>query len=58
MSTIEKLAVNSATVVVSFGLVWRTMIGAAIGAVVGSGSTVGAIGGAVMGGFVGYETGK
>lgn len=71
MNTIQKLAVNAATVVVLFGLAGcagmsqqdkNTAIGAGIGAVGGAvltgGSAVGTVGGAAVGGVIGHEVSK
>jgi osmotically inducible lipoprotein OsmB len=71
MNTIQKLAVNAATVSLLFGLVGcagmsaqdkNTAIGAGVGAVGGAvltgGSAVGTVGGAAVGGVIGHEVGK
>jgi len=71
MNTIQKLAVNAATVTVLFGLMGcagmstqdrNTAIGAGVGAVGGSvltgGSAVGTVGGAAVGGVIGHEINK
>ncbi len=55
MNAFQKSVMNTATLIVLFGYVWRTMTAAGVGAVVGVGTIVGVVGGAVMGGFVGYE---
>jgi osmotically inducible lipoprotein OsmB len=59
MNTIQKLAVNVVTVIVLFGLVGCTVIGAGIGAVGGAvltgGNLVGVVGGAVVGGVIGHN---
>lgn len=55
MNAIQKSVMNTATSIVLFGYLWRTMTGAGIGAVAGVDTIVGVVGGAVMGGFVGYE---
>ena len=68
MNTIQKLAVNVATVTALFGLAGcagmsaqdkNTAIGAGVGAVGGSvltgGSAVGTVGGAAVGGVIGHE---
>jgi len=71
MNTIQKLAVNTATVILLLGLGGcagmspqgrNTAIGAGVGAVGGNiltgGSAVGTVGGAVVGGVVGHEIKK
>lgn len=55
MSAFQRSVLNTATLVVLFAYVWRTMTAAGVGAVAGVGTIVGVMGGAVMGGFVGYE---
>jgi len=71
MNTIQKLAVNAATVTVLFGMAGcagmstqdrNTAIGAGVGAVGGSvltgGSAAGTVGGAAVGGVIGHEIKK
>ena len=71
MNTIQKLAVNAATVTVLFGMAGcagmsqqdkNTAIGAGVGAVGGSvltgGSAAGTVGGAAVGGIIGHEIDK
>ncbi|MGC2457539.1 MAG: glycine zipper 2TM domain-containing protein [Gallionellaceae bacterium] len=71
MNTIQKIAVNVATVAMLFGLAGcsgmsaqdkNTAIGAGVGAVGGSvltgGSAVGTVGGAAVGGVIGHEINK
>jgi len=71
MNTIQKVAVNVATVTLLFGLAGcsgmskqdkSTVIGAGVGAAGGAvltgGSAIGTVGGAVVGGVVGHEVGK
>jgi len=71
MNTIQKLAVNAATVTVLAGLAGcagmseqdrNTAIGAGVGAVGGSvltgGSAAGTVGGAAVGGVIGHEIKK
>ena len=55
MNAFQKSVMNTATLIVLFAYVWRTVTAAGIGAVAGVGTIVGVVGGAVMGGFVGYE---
>ena len=71
MNTIQKVAVNVATVTLLFGLAGGSGmskqdkstgigagVGAAGGAVLTGGSAIGTVGGAVVGGVVGHEVGK
>ena len=55
MNAIQKTVMTTATSIVLFGYLWRTLAGAGVGAVAGVDTIVGVVGGAVMGGFVGYE---
>ena len=58
MKTINRFAVNVATIILLFGMAGCTLLGAGLAAAAGSGTTVGVAGGAVIGGVIGYQIGK
>ena len=62
MNTIQKFTVNAAAVILLFGMVGCTVIGAGVGAVCGAvltgGNPVGVVGGAVVGGVIGHGIGQ
>jgi hypothetical protein len=58
MNTMKRIAVNTVTAALLFGMAGCTLLGAGIGAAAGSGTSVGVVGGAVIGGVVGYQVGK
>ncbi len=71
MNTLQRIAVNAATVAMLFGLAGcsgmstqdkNTAVGAGVGAVGGSiltgGSAIGTVGGAAVGGIIGHDINK
>ncbi|NNM80131.1 MAG: prenyltransferase [Gallionella sp.] len=59
MNTIQKSAIKAAAVIMVFGMLGCTAIGAGVGAVGGAvltgGNPAGVIGGAVVGGVIGHS---